>query len=406
MVDKVEKLKWAAESEPVLREALARPWWKLRFDTELEARFDQSIASLQSRDARNNYFLAAFFCDIFAIADYRFLPDVYEIAWLLRFLLITPMFMIAIWAEFYTQRAFRRGWATMALMLVTTGALMYPIIISNSPDALHYHIGLIVVVLFSNLLTDLRFALALAASIVFLIMYILELIVGLQLPGHVVSNYAMVMLSIVSLSLVATFRRERHLRTVFLMLALLDISEQRQAAANAELRKLATLDPLTGLANRRLFDEEYPRLWKDAVRKTQPLSILFFDLDFFKAYNDTYGHAKGDEVLRRFADVLAETAARRPLDLAVRNGGEEFIVVLPDSSIEVAVEIAQRLIKRLAHLAIPHEASSFGVLTASVGVASGQPKSDQLSSEYVEQADVAVYRAKENGRNRVESIAL
>ena len=147
-------------------------------------------------------------------------------------------------------------------------------------------------------------------------------------------------------------------------------------------------------------------MWKDAIRKTQPLSILFFDLDFFKAYNDTYGHAKGDEVLRRFADVLAETAARRPLDLAVRNGGEEFIVVLPDSSIEVAVEIAQRLIKRLAHLAIPHEASSFGVLTASVGVASGQPKSDQLSSEYVEQADVAVYRAKENGRNRVESIAL
>jgi len=401
-----EKLKWAADSEPVLRQALARPWWKLRFYDELEKRFDQGVASLQARDARNNYFLAMFFCDIFAIADYRFLPDVYLTAWLLRFAVITPLFMLTIWAEFYSKQAFRRGWATLALMLVTTAALMYPVIISNSHDVVHYHVGLIVVVLFSNLLTDLRFALALLGSILFSIMYLLELIFGLNLPGHLINNYAMVSLSVVFLSLVATFRRERHLRTVFLMLALLDIAEQRQIEANAALRKLATQDPLTGLANRRRFDDEYPRLWKEAIRQSQPLSVLFIDLDRFKAYNDTYGHAKGDEVLERFAEVVRETATRRPLDLAVRNGGEEFLVVLPDTRLDVAIGIAQALVKILADLALPHERSSYGVVTASVGVAGGQPQPGQSASDYVERADSAMYKAKENGRNRVESIAI
>ena len=401
-----EELRWTEESEPQLREALARPWWKLRFEGELETLFDQKVAPIQAKDARNNYFLAMFFCNVFAIADYRFLPDVYVTAWLLRFAVITPMFMITIWAEFYARQSFRRGWMTLLLMLVTTAALTYPLLISNSPDLVHYQVGVIVVVLFSNLLTDLRFALALMGSVVFMIMYMLELTIGLDLPSHVIGNYGMVSTSIVALSLVATFRRERHLRTVFLMLALLDIAEQRQTGANAALRKLAAQDPLTGLANRRRFDEEYPRLWKEAVRQSLPLSILFIDLDRFKAYNDTYGHAKGDEILERLADVMRQTTTRRPLDLAVRNGGEEFLVVLPDTTRDMAVGIAQSLVDRLSGLAIPHEGSSFGVVTASVGVAGGVPQSGQDADDYVKQADMAMYRAKENGRNRVESIAL
>lgn len=401
-----EKMKWAADSEPILRQALARPWWKLRFDGELEKRFDEGVASIQAKDARNNYFLAVLFVNVFAIADYRFLPDVYLTAWLMRFAVITPLFLLTIWAEFYSHQTFRRGWATLVLMLFTTAALIYPVIISNSPDIVHYHIGLIVVVLFSNLLTDLRFALALFGSVIFSIMYLLELSLGLNLPGHLINNYGMVSMSIVSLSLVATFRRERHLRTVFLMLALLDIAEQRQVEANAALRKLAAQDPLTGLANRRRFDDEYPRLWKEAIRQSQPLSILFADLDRFKAYNDTYGHAKGDEILERFADVLRETATRRPLDLAVRNGGEEFLVVLPDTPLDVAIGIAESLVRKLAELGIPHERSNYGVVTASIGVAGGQPVAGGSAQDYIEQADSAMYKAKENGRNRVESIAV
>ena len=401
-----ERLKWDADSEPVLRAALERSWWKLRFDDALEKRFDEGVAAVQTRDARNNYFLAILFCNMFAIADYRFLPDVYLTAWLMRFAVITPLFLITIWAEFYARQSFRRGWATLALMLVTTLSLMYPVTISDSSDVVHYHVGLVVVVLFSNLLTDLRFALALLGSVTFLILYLLELSLGLRLPAHLINNYGMVAMSVVFLSLVATFRREHHMRTVFLMLALLDIAEQRQVTANAALRKLATQDPLTGLANRRRFDDEYPRLWKEAIRQSSPLSILFIDLDRFKAYNDTYGHSKGDDVLERFAAVLRSTATRRPLDLAVRNGGEEFLVVLPDTPLEVAVDMAQNLVRNVAELAIPHERSSYGVVTASIGVAGGQPTAGELAQDYIEKADAAMYKAKENGRNRVESIAV
>ena len=409
MVDKlnvVQKLEWAEDSEPILRKALASPWWRLRFDDVLEERFNQIVAALHAKHVRINYILAVFFVDMFAFADYYFLPDVYQIAWLLRFALITPIFAIAIWFEFIPKRNYHREWVTLLLLFVTTTTLMLLFSMSTSPDVAHYQVCLIAIMVFSNLLTNMRTVLALPASIAFAAMYLLEITVGLHLPGHLVGNYGMFMALLVALSMVACYRRERHQRTVFLMLALLDIAEQRQSEAHAALQKLASLDPLTGLANRRSFDEEYPRLWKEGIRQSQPLSILFVDLDRFKAYNDTYGHAQGDEALRRFAEVLRETATRRPLDMAVRNGGEEFLIVLPDTPLDVAVNIAQALVTRLSGLAIAHKASSFGVLTASVGVAGGQPRAGLSPQVFVEQADEAMYKAKDGGRNRVESVAV
>jgi len=402
----VQPQEWSADSETVLRKALANPWWRLRFDDVLEKRFNQIVTALHARHVRINYMLAVFFLDIFAVADYYFLPDVYQIAWLLRFALITPIFVIAIWFEFIPKRNYHREWVTLQLIFMTTTTLMLLFSMSKSPDVAHYQVCLIAIMVFSNLLTNMRTVLALPASIVFALMYLLAITVGLRLPVHLVGNYGMFMALLVALSMVACYRRERHQRTVFLMLALLDISEQRQSEAHAALQKLASLDPLTGLANRRSFDEEYPRLWKEGVRQSQPLSILFVDLDRFKAYNDTYGHAMGDEALRRFADILRETAARRPLDMAVRNGGEEFLIVLPDTPLDVAINIAQTLVARLSGLAIAHEASSFGVLTASVGVAGGQPKAGLSPQVFVDQADEAMYKAKDGGRNRVEFVAV
>lgn len=397
-----EALTWVMEHEEALRAALGRPWWQFRFPAELEAHFDKAIAEKQARQSRNNYILALLFCDLFALADYYFLPDVYQIAWFIRFALITPLFVLVIWAEFYSHHTFRRGVATLFLLVFVTLGLMYPVVISKGPDVVHYHVGLLVVIVFSNLLTDMRFALALIGSALFSVIYVLELAIGLSLPSHLVINYAMVMASTVALSLVATYRREQHSRQVFLMLSLLSLAEQRQFQANESLRRLADRDPLTGLANRRRFDEEFPRLWKEALRESQPLSVLFIDIDHFKAYNDSYGHAMGDDVLLRFASLLRERTARRPLDLVVRNGGEEFLVVLPGATPEVAAEVARNFLARLADLAIPNTGSNLGVLSASIGVAGGIPLSVQNMQMYVEQADHAMYKAKRNGRNRVE----
>lgn len=409
MVEKLNRVKcmeWSADSEPALRKALANPWWRLRFDDALECRFDQVVSDLHAIHARINYILALIFVDMFAIADYYFLPDVYQLAWLLRFGLITPIFLVAIGFELVPKRNAHREWVTLLLIFMTTATLMVLFSLSKSPDVAHYQVCLIAIMVFSNLLTNMRMVLALPASIVFAVMYVFEITIGLRLPAHLVGNYSMLMVLLVALSMVACYRRERHQRTVFLMLALLNIAEQRQREANVSLQKLASLDPLTGLANRRSFDEEYPRLWKEAVRQSRPLAILFVDLDRFKAYNDTYGHAQGDEALRRFAEVLRETATRRPLDMAVRNGGEEFLIVLPDTPLDVATDIAQTLVARLSGLAIAHEASRYSVLTASVGVAGGQPRAGLSPQVFVEQADEAMYQAKEGGRNRVEFVAV
>lgn len=397
-----EDLNWTLENEEALRTALARPWWYLRFHADLEGQFDLRVAPAQSRQTRNNYIFAMFICNLFAVADYQFLPDVYQTAWFIRFALITPLFLIVIWTEFHSTQLIRRGIATMALMLLTSAGLMYPVIISRSPDVVHYHIGIVVVVLFANLLTDMRFALALIASVIFALMYFAELTFWLHLPAHLTTNYVMVMFSAVSLSLVASFRRERHMRLAFLMMSLLEVAERRQLQANEALRQLADHDPLTGLANRRRFDTEYPRLWKESLRESRPLSVLFVDIDHFKAYNDKYGHAMGDKVLQRFASLLRETTARRPLDLVARNGGEEFLVVLPDTQPGVAADIARNFLAHLSSQAIPNEGSDLGILSASIGISGGIPLSIQARQAFVEQADHAMYKAKRNGRNRIE----
>ncbi len=172
--------------------------------------------------------------------------------------------------------------------------------------------------------------------------------------------------------------------------------------ANEILRRLSAIDGLTGLANRRNFDEFIEREWRRAVRDKKPISIIMMDIDHFKAYNDHYGHQGGDDCLKKVASVIAETV-KRPADLASRYGGEEFVVVLPETEIKGAAELAERLRMEVEAMGNPHEHSSASkVVTISVGVASLIPERGMAHSELVELADKALYAAKRDGRNRVQ----
>jgi diguanylate cyclase (GGDEF)-like protein len=171
--------------------------------------------------------------------------------------------------------------------------------------------------------------------------------------------------------------------------------------ANRRLEVLATQDPLTGLANRRRFDEVLGSELRRAARASHPLSLLLIDLDHFKAYNDAYGHVAGDACLRAVCTALGE-ALHRPGDLAARYGGEELAVVLPDTGREGACQLAEQVLARIAALDIAHHASSFGRVSASIGVASVQGSGAQAGVlSLIEAADSALYRAKAAGRNRV-----
>ena len=173
-----------------------------------------------------------------------------------------------------------------------------------------------------------------------------------------------------------------------------------------KVRDLSNRDSLTGISNRRHFEEGLDRIWKQAIRLSKPVSIIMCDIDNFKAYNDTYGHQKGDECLKLVADTLHETL-KRPLDMIARYGGEEFIIVLPDTALEGAVYIAEQLRENIESLKIIHEASKAAdVVTISLGVASALPAHHSSYEPLISVADKALYEAKESGRNRVTSASF
>jgi len=186
---------------------------------------------------------------------------------------------------------------------------------------------------------------------------------------------------------------------LFLALALADrthrLDEERR-----RLEVLIDIDALTGLANRRGFDEALRREWQRNARAASPLAILMIDVDWFKKYNDRFGHPAGDEVLRRVAGALRSTI-RRADDIAARYGGEEFALILSATNADDAALLAERCRGAVEALAIPHTANPAGSVTISVGVAVAVPVYDASPMALVVEADGALYRAKAAGRNRV-----
>ncbi|WP_170162298.1 diguanylate cyclase [Caldimonas tepidiphila] len=174
---------------------------------------------------------------------------------------------------------------------------------------------------------------------------------------------------------------------------------RRVSTANLLLARLVNQDGLTGLANRRRFDEALENEWRRARRERRPLSLLMLDVDLFKRYNDRYGHLGGDECLKTVAEVIAH-CVHRPADVAARYGGEEFAVILPGTPLAGAFELAHRIRERLAAQALPHADAPLGRVTVSIGVASLVP-TGQDAEQLVRLADAALYRAKAEGRDRV-----
>ena len=175
---------------------------------------------------------------------------------------------------------------------------------------------------------------------------------------------------------------------------------KRRIHAESELALLARTDGLTGLNNRRRLDEMLDQEWHRARRNHSIFSLLFVDIDRFKAYNDTYGHQAGDDVIATIAKCIGDNI-RRPGDIAARYGGEEFIVVLPDTSLEGASCLAESIRAAVSQLSVEHSGSEFGYITVSIGCAAWEPEHDADVASVIRSADEALYKAKTTGRNKV-----
>jgi diguanylate cyclase (GGDEF)-like protein len=172
-------------------------------------------------------------------------------------------------------------------------------------------------------------------------------------------------------------------------------------AANQELRRLVSIDSMTELANRRCFDEFLQQEWHRLTREQAPLSLILLDIDFFKNYNDTYGHQSGDECLKQVASLIAQ-AIKRPADLAARYGGEEFAIILPNTSLLGAIYIAEAIHAEVKAVEIAHLGSNISDrLTISCGIASLIPSNSSSLDQLIANADQALYRAKLEGRDRI-----
>ncbi len=182
--------------------------------------------------------------------------------------------------------------------------------------------------------------------------------------------------------------------------------EEKVAQRTEELRQMSMKDGLTGIANRRAFDERLALEWRRSQRQNQPLSLLMLDIDHFKQFNDHYGHQEGDRCIQAVAQALSQVAARAG-DLVARYGGEEFVILLPQTDALAAAQVAQACLQALAERAIPHERSAAGAwVSLSIGYASCMGDGQSSAEELLRAADQALYQAKRDGRNRSRAASI
>lgn len=255
----------------------------------------------------------------------------------------------------------------------------------NAPHSVSFFPAIVLAVFGLYLLMGMLFMPALLSGLFVLVAYMAGAAM-VQLPNHELIYNGTVLLFSNVLGAAACYRLE-HLR--------------RRAFLEAQLlRDMANRDGLTGIHNRRAFDEHLNRLWQQALREHQSMALLLVDIDHFKAYNDYYGHQAGDQCLRQVAHILTQVC-RRPLDFTARYGGEEFAVVLYDVRRDYVQELATNIQTELHRLALSHPAAPVTrQLTVSIGAACVTPMQDRSIFGFVQLADEALYEAKDTGRDR------
>ncbi|MFL0198647.1 GGDEF domain-containing protein [Clostridium sp. WILCCON 0269] len=188
-------------------------------------------------------------------------------------------------------------------------------------------------------------------------------------------------------------------QAVLLAIKAKELSELKEI--NCKLESLSLCDGLTGILNRRGFDNYLSMVWKSCIRSGKHVSLIMADIDYFKTYNDTYGHPKGDECLIKVAKTMA-SSVKRPMDFVARYGGEEFAVILPETDGSGAIIVAEKIKKAVQALSLIHKSSQVtNYITISLGVTTVVPNGTHSMEKFISNADKALYKAKSSGRNTV-----
>ena len=385
----------------------------LRFPAELERQF-----AIDSAPRRLRYFLLSgllslFVFNGFLLVDYLMAPDVFWLAVKIRVGLFTPFAVVCLLVVWLKRNSMLPLTSTLVgeCLVVISGSLAaacLAYILSNSRavNSQHYHVGLMVVIMYGNMVQRLRFWYAVAFSLTVYAIHIGGVMMVPAFNPRLILPMALLVGATMVFTLMANYALERDERRQYLLSLrrkhlLLDLGEVQQ-----RLQQLSRMDTLTGLFNRRHFQQYLGQVWQRARHDQAPVAVLMLDVDHFKHYNDRYGHPVGDQCLMQVAHAMQDSL-RRPGDLVARYGGEEFIAVLPGADKDTAHQAAERIRDAIIKLGIPHEASATAaVVTASIGVISCRAREGVQEQDLIAEADAALYKAKQAGRNQVRSRSL
>jgi diguanylate cyclase (GGDEF)-like protein len=358
------------------------PW--LRFEGQLESQFRREQYEHGLVQLRLNIVLALGLVLAFIAMDRLVLAaSAGHVAWL-RYAVILPSLVLCLAATFIPHRWHLFQWVVDLLAPIILVAIVAQVLGAPASGSATIFPVLVLVTIFIYFLVGLSFYGAVRTNLIGLAAFVIGAAM-VDIPAEQTSYQAMVLFFGNLVGATVAYNLQNARRTGWLEAMM--------------LAEMAERDGLTGTYNRRRLDSHLRRAWQQGIREQCPMALLMIDIDFFKAYNDRYGHQAGDEALKAVAAVLAR-AARRPLDFVARYGGEEFLVVLYDTTREYAAELAKKTLVGVGDLRIPHAASSISrVLTVSVGVACVVPVSGRSADGFVQLADEALYAAKNAGRN-------
>jgi diguanylate cyclase (GGDEF)-like protein len=373
-------------SKSQFRNAVEQGYRRLRFDAVLEKQFLEFYTESHLTRTRLAGYLGIVMFALFTMIDIATMPaHVWPWTVSIRLGLVEPAFVVALiisyrttWLTYLPRAVFGASLITGLGTVAIIGAALW------QKFQIPYE-GILLVALFIYLIVCLQWWRALLINLLILLAFILVEIVFQKDPQARLYQIVF-MLAANAVGAYGGYFLEYSTRTGFLV--------------NAMLNELAEHDGLTGLFNRRTLNIHLEKVWRQAMRDNQDVAIAMIDVDHFKKYNDRYGHGQGDVALKAVADVVANQA-RRPLDLPARYGGEEFVVVWYHPAASELPNMAENIRAAVAALGMTHEGSEFGTLSVSIGAALMRPSADHTYAELLRTADIALYEAKEQGRNQV-----
>ena len=401
----------------VLRHMVQGPrrWPSLRFEGAQEQRFVDGAKAARTRHFMASGLVALVIFNLFLVSDWMMVPDRFEMALQLRLLLFTPVALLMLfmfWRRMPYVLSLPAGFVEGIVVssgVAAAACLTAVLVVTDSPYAGMYRCGLLPIVVYGTLVQRFRFrfALVFAASVVACHLASRWLAMGKPTPyPELETPMLLVLLVVTAYTLIMNYRMEQEERHRFQQKERAEALRRALEASQAQLEALSRQDALTGVPNRRCFDEVAQVQWAQHQQTGDSLAVLLIDVDHFKAYNDHHGHPVGDQCLRWVAQtlqaaLLAATAGSQAT--LARWGGEEFIVLLPHADAAQAERLAEHLCQAVRALVLRHAAlGPAGIVTISVGMAWTRPARDaQPLSVVVSEADAALYRAKRAGRNRV-----